>query len=301
MRAHAMPIRFTTSRTLLVALSVSCLMLLALVRSAPARANALDDAQVLREGGCGGLQPARDPLRHSGRLDRAAAFWAAGNSLAEAAQRAGYAGGHLVGIHITGDDDAALQHLRHSECGVLMNHDLTDAGFYRRGRSAWLMLASTYVMPRGGRLPDTAGSPGFAARVLALVNAVRARGTSCGRRTFGPTTPVHLSTTLQQVADGHARDMAEHVYFEHQDLAGRTPADRVRAAGYREQLVGENIAFGPASPAEVVRGWLHSTGHCENIMDPRFAEMGIAYAVGPAPEGSSGTGLYWVQDLVDPR
>ena len=113
--------------------------------------------------------------------------------------------------------------------------------------------------------------------------------------------PVRLSSALVAVAHGHAVDMAQHKYFEHQDLGGHTPADRVRAAGYREKLVGENIAYGPQSPEEVVRGWLDSPGHCENIMDPRFAEMGVAYAFGRAPSPASGLGLYWVQVLADPK
>jgi uncharacterized protein YkwD len=110
-----------------------------------------------------------------------------------------------------------------------------------------------------------------------------------------------MSAVLGQVAYGHALDMAQHDYFEHEDFAGHTPADRVRAAGYREKLVGENIAYGPTSADEVVRGWLDSPGHCENIMDPRFAEMGVAYAPGRAPGQGSGHGLYWVQVLADPK
>jgi uncharacterized protein YkwD len=62
-------------------------------------------------------------------------------------------------------------------------------------------------------------------------------------------------------------------------------------------LVGENIAYGPKSADEVVQGWLDSPGHCENIMDPRFAEMGIAFAAGH----SSLRGLFWVQLLVAPK
>ncbi len=96
---------------------------------------------------------------------------------------------------------------------------------------------------------------------------------------------------------GHAADMAAHQYFEHRDLSGHTPADRVRSVGYRETLVGENIAYGPKSAEEVVQGWLDSPGHCQNIMDPRFAEMGIAYAPGRA----SKRGLYWVQVLAAPK
>jgi uncharacterized protein YkwD len=99
------------------------------------------------------------------------------------------------------------------------------------------------------------------------------------------------------VAFGHAADMAAHNYFEHADLSGSSPADRVRAAGYREKLVGENIAYGPESAEEVVRGWLDSPGHCENIMDTRFAEMGVAFAAGRTAKH----GLYWVQLLAAPR
>ena len=91
--------------------------------------------------------------------------------------------------------------------------------------------------------------------------------------------------------------MAKHNYFEHEDLLGRSPADRVRAVGYQEKLVGENIAYGPKSAEEVVQGWLDSPGHCENIMDPRFAEMGIAYAAGRPRR----RGLFWVQLLVAPK
>jgi uncharacterized protein YkwD len=135
------------------------------------------------------------------------------------------------------------------------------------------------------------------ARALELVNEVRARGTRCGAHSFGPAPPVALSGTLASVALGHAADMAQHGYFEHEDRAGQSPADRVRAVGYREKLVGENIAYGPETVEEVVRGWLDSPGHCENIMDPRFAEMGIGYASGR----STRHGLYWVQVLATPR
>jgi uncharacterized protein YkwD len=72
----------------------------------------------------------------------------------------------------------------------------------------------------------------------------------------------------------------------------------VRAIGYKEKLVGENIAYGPESVEEVVRGWLDSPEHCENIMDPRFAEMGIASAAG---RSGPRRGLYWVQLLAAPR
>jgi uncharacterized protein YkwD len=154
------------------------------------------------------------------------------------------------------------------------------------------------VPPKEARapLPTPALSPALATRALQLVNDVRARGTHCGDELFGPAPPVTLSGTLANVALGHANDMAEKNYFEHVDPAGQSPADRVRAVGYSEKLVGENIAYGPKSVDEVVQGWLDSPGHCENIMDPRFVEMGIGLAPGHVKRG-----LYWVQVLAEPR
>ena len=49
----------------------------------------------------------------------------------------------------------------------------------------------------------------------------------------------------------------------------------MRRAGYESRLTGENIAYGPVSAEEVVAGWLASPGHCENIMEPRFRDIGM--------------------------
>jgi uncharacterized protein YkwD len=188
---------------------------------------------------------------------------------------------------------------------------------YRRGLDSWIVVtgdsrapavpvAASRIVPRNAGTPleslrapvsRTPPAAALAAQALQLVNDVRARGARCGERLFAPAPPLALSGTLAGVAFGHAADMAEHDYFEHRDLHGQSPADRVRAVGYREKLVGENIAYGPKTLEEVVQGWLDSPGHCENIMDPRFAEMGIAYA-----SGRSGRhGLYWVQVLAEPH
>jgi uncharacterized protein YkwD len=273
---------------------------LALTAVSSAQADALSDAQLLRRSGCAGSMMAQRPLQHLEALDRTAAQWALARSLAQATARSSYSADQLAGVHVTGSDDELLQALRRNACGTLLRSDLIAIGLHRRGQDLWLILASSSRHPPSRR-PLMTDSRAFAARVLELVNTVRERGASCGSRSFAPVPPVRQSAALAAVARGHAIDMAEHEYFEHQDLSGHTPADRVRASGYREKLVGENIAYGPQSPEEVVRGWLDSPGHCENIMDSRFAEMGIAYAFGRAPAPASGLGLYWVQVLADPK
>jgi uncharacterized protein YkwD len=103
------------------------------------------------------------------------------------------------------------------------NQSFRDIGVFHRGADSWLVLASPYVVPANSRPPM------LASRVLQLINDARARGARCGERSFGPAPPVKLSGTLADVAFGHAADMAEHNYFEHEDLKGRSPADRVRA------------------------------------------------------------------------
>ena len=256
-----------------------------------AQADALAAVQVLREGGCGGLMPAAASLHHNAVLDRAAEQWARGLALSAAAQSGGYPPDTTSGLRVAGSDSDMIRMLRRSSCRIVSSRDLQDIGVYHSGSDNWLVLSSRH------RSPDRSHAPALAARALELINQVRARGTRCGQRLFAPTSPVTLSTTLASVAFGHASDMAEHDYFEHQDLTGRSPAQRVRDSGYEEKLVGENIAYGPKSIDEVVQGWLDSPDHCENIMDPRFAEMGIAYATGQL----SRRGLYWVQLLASPR
>ena len=259
--------------------------------AATTRADAVAAVQVLREGGCGGLLPPAAPLHRVASLDRAAQQWAAGSSPAAAAKSSGYVAETAAGLHISGSETSVMQSLRRSNCRTVTDQAMHDIGMYHRGSDTWLLLASAYVAPSRSQAPIQAK------RVLQLVNEVRARGARCGDRSFGSAPPVTLSGTLAEVALGHAADMAQHDYFEHEDRGGHTPADRVRAVGYQETLVGENIAYGPKSADEVVQGWLDSPGHCENIMDSRFAEMGIAYA----PGQSSKRGLYWVQLLAAPR
>jgi len=262
----------------------------ALCAAMSAQADPMAAVQMLREGGCGGLLPPAAPLHRIASLDRAAEQWAVGISPAASVKRSGYAAQTTAALHISGPDSSTAQTLRRSSCHTVTEQNLHDIGMYRRGSETWLILASAYVVPPNSQAPVQA------ARVLQLVNQARARGARCGNRSFGSVPAVHSSGILAGVALGHAADMAKHDYFEHQDLRGQSPADRVRAVGYREKLVGENIAYGPQSADEVVQGWLDSTGHCENIMDSRFAEMGIAYA----PGHGSKRGLYWVQLLAAP-
>jgi uncharacterized protein YkwD len=133
------------------------------------------------------------------------------------------------------------------------------------------------------------------ARVVELVNAARSRSRSCGRERYAAAPALGVSPKLNEAAADHARDMARRKFFEHRGSDGSQPKDRVLRAGYQPRLTGENIAYGPESAEEVVAGWLTSPGHCANIMDSRFHDIGVALAFG-RKRGQ----IYWVQTFGDP-
>jgi uncharacterized protein YkwD len=135
-------------------------------------------------------------------------------------------------------------------------------------------------------------------QILALVNAARAAGRRCGSRYFPPVGPLSLSASLTGAALAHSHEMAAYGEFDHRGHDGSTPSLRVQRAGFGAyRIVGENIAAGPMTPAEAAAGWLASPPHCENIMDGRFTQIGIAYAANLGSEA----GLYWTQDFATPR
>jgi uncharacterized protein YkwD len=124
--------------------------------------------------------------------------------------------------------------------------------------------------------------------VVRLTNAERAAN-GCGA--------LSIDATLTKVAQAHSEDMADHDYFSHDSQDGRSPFDRMTAAGYGFSTAAENIAAGQATPAEVVKGWMNSEGHRANILNCALKEIGVGYAV----NSSSTFRTYWTQDFGTQR
>ena len=120
--------------------------------------------------------------------------------------------------------------------------------------------------------------------MLQLVNDARASGYSCGSDYCPPTTPVSWDTTLESVAHDHSLDMYTNKFFSHTGSDGSNPGQRMNRRGYNWKTYGENIALGYQTEEAVIAGWLNSPGHCKNIMNPNFKDMGIARE-----------GNYWTQ------
>ncbi len=92
--------------------------------------------------------------------------------------------------------------------------------------------------------------------------------------------------------------MATKNYFSHTSADGRTMADRINATGYAWSALGENIAAGYPSVNAVVDGWMSSDGHCANLMNPNFRDIGSRLRRRHVDQRYR---TYWTLDLGKPR
>lgn len=122
--------------------------------------------------------------------------------------------------------------------------------------------------------------------MLQLLNTVRASGCRCEGINYKPAPPLCWNDLLEAAAQKHSNDMFQKNYFNHIEGDGSNGGTRIDAAGYKWMTYGENIGMGYRNEKEVVAAWLKSPGHCKNIMNPQYKEVGVACA-----------GLYWTQDF----
>jgi uncharacterized protein YkwD len=166
----------------------------------------------------------------------------------------------------------------------------------RKSLIAWCMmilLAIGYVSCNKESITTTPGSTDNAPlnpnqqKLLNLVNEVRGSGCNCGNVFYPPVGAVTWNTLLEQAAKKHSEYMNSTGNFSHTGAGGSDPGDRIEAEGYNWIAYGENIAMGYTTEEGVVDAWLKSVGHCANIMDKDFKEMGVATS-----------GSYWTQEFA---
>lgn len=272
------------SATLLSALIAACV-------TAGARAAPFEVVNDLRTGGCAGS--VASPLQRAAALDEVARRIARGDTLATALAGAGYRARSSTFMRLSGprSDRELAAMLRTHHCVRVADPAFREGGVARRGDSTWIVLAAPFTPPA---VNDAAQ---VGAQVLALVNQARATARRCGREAWPAAPPLSTEPRLDAASLAYAQELARLDRFAHEGADGSTSAERVSRTGYPHRLVGENLAAGPTSADEAVAGWLASPGHCANLMDARFTQMGIGFAVNPA----SANGVYWVQTLATPR
>ena len=130
---------------------------------------------------------------------------------------------------------------------------------------------------------------------VAVSSAVLTNAAACllnQQRALHGVPPLRVNGKLGKAASGHARDMVKHDYFSHDTAGGGDFAARIRRAGYRGRMLGEDLAWGSGTlgtARAIVEAWMHSPGHRANILSRHFREMGVGVAVG-IPGGAGGMG-----------
>jgi len=104
--------------------------------------------------------------------------------------------------------------------------------------------------------------------------------------------PLTLSTELSKVARIKSQDMADKNYFSHTSPTYGDPFAMMKSFGIKYGYAGENIAKGYNSAESVMNGWMNSSGHRANILNPNFKTIGVGYVK------ANGT-TYWTQMFTD--
>jgi uncharacterized protein YkwD len=161
------------------------------------------------------------------------------------------------------------------------------------GHAATPVVAATAV---GG---PTCNIAGFNLTLLARINAIRAAGADCHSEGVKPPVPSLMwNALLAQAAEAHTRDMVAKNYFSHVGSDKSSLANRVNLTGYPWSALGENIAAGYSTIDNALVGLMASDGHCANLMEASFVEVGAVCVAGMPSNVYSD---YWTIDFGSPR
>ena len=141
-------------------------------------------------------------------------------------------------------------------------------------------------------------------KYLKVVNYARSIARECGEKGKYPAAPkLTLHKALYDAALEHNIDMAVEDYFDHvgsgkkSDITGMKLGtkskfyERISENKYTQySTLGENLALGYSSIELAVEGWLSSPGHCANLMNAKFKEMGLS-------KYEKNSVIYWTQNF----
>ena len=255
------------------------------------------------------------PMQPQSALERVARDLARGDKLEQSLQAAGYQATSSSVLSLRGDfireqAEAVLEKQR--ACGQLQNGAMTEVGVYIDSRQFWIVMAAPLARNAAALAPhappvaqypaaplrraNVSGLP-VGHRILQLINQARATPQRCGNQMFAIAPPVRWNDMLAESSQRHSEDMAQYNFFDHFNPRDGTHSwDRVERAGYKYLTTGENIAAGYPTAEAAVEGWLKSPGHCANLMNPEFTDMGAALAVNRRSRRT-----YWTQEFGTPR
>ncbi|TDF93743.1 CAP-associated domain-containing protein [Paenibacillus piri] len=122
-------------------------------------------------------------------------------------------------------------------------------------------------------------------QIFDLANAVRVK---LGKPAFV------WDDKVASTARKHSRDMADHSFFNHTNLSGASPFDRMKQDGLTLQAAAENIAAGQTSAIFAHESWMNSEGHRINVLSD-IERLGVGVAFGGKMS------IYYTQNFYTPK
>lgn len=166
-----------------------------------------------------------------------------------------------------------------------------------------VLAASLLTAPRAKATTTPCGNSAVAPRLLSLHDMRSSVLCLLNRiRVQYELHPLTYNQALRTSASAHSVSMVVHGYFAHEGPGGSMD-NRISRAGYLAAggrfVIGEDIGGGGGpmgSPMAIVRDWMHSPPHRENILDPHFRDFGVGVARG-FPYGGGGRAATYTVDF----
>ncbi len=156
------------------------------------------------------------------------------------------------------------------------------AGFVNKRPKTKLVL-NTFLIVLIGWLTIVSFSPGVKSQILPDFNSLDAEqliDLTNQERLKHNLSPLFPNDVLTKAAANKAQDLLKGQYFSHNSPEGKKFSAWVKEVNYPYSIVGENLAEGFSSDQTIIKAWMDSPGHRDNILHPEYKEIGIAVLKG---------------------
>lgn len=171
---------------------------------------------------------------------------------------------------------------------MAVNPQITNPALIIPGQT--INIPSSTIVPGTPSEPTTPSTPGTSNDLRALESEV-IRLVNVERNKVGRS-PLTTNNQVINVARLKSQDFIDNNYFSHNSPTYGTPFNMLKTFGISFTAAAENIASGQRTAAEVMKSWMSSSGHRENILSPTYNQIGVGVA-----RDNNGN-IYWTQMFI---
>ncbi|MFA5603722.1 MAG: LysM peptidoglycan-binding domain-containing protein [Bacilli bacterium] len=171
---------------------------------------------------------------------------------------------------------------------MAVNPQITNPALIIPGQT--INIPSSTSVPGTPSEPTTPSTPGTSNDLRALESEV-IRLVNVERNKVGRS-PLTTNNQVSNVARLKSQDFIDNNYFSHNSPTYGTPFNMLKSFGISFTAAAENIASGQRTAAEVMKSWMNSSGHRENILSPTYNQIGVGVA-----RDNNGN-IYWTQMFI---